>query len=169
MPKSLYLPGYSLSSEVESQDATILIGWMTLFTHFLALFYFLDVYRGTNSDIIISLTFEYSNGTMHAIALALAIYSIIYMITASLGLILGVKTETRIYYFPWLVFTAIEIILFVYQAFFLLWKYSYDANVDILVLALTLFTCYQIYLYTIVLSNYRYLKRIQSPTLIFPV
>uniref|UniRef100_A0A6G1SMM0 Uncharacterized protein n=1 Tax=Aceria tosichella TaxID=561515 RepID=A0A6G1SMM0_9ACAR len=169
MPMSLFLPGYSLSSKLESRDATIIIGWYTLILHFLAAFYFLDIYRGNNSDWIPSPIFEYSTDTMYAISLGLAIYSVIYIILASLGLVKGVKTETRIYYFPWFIFTAMEILLLIYQAFLLWWKYSYDVGVNVMVMALIIFTCYHIYLYLIVLSNYRYLKRIQSPTLIFPV
>ena len=169
MPMSLFLPGYTLSSRLGSREATIFIGWYTLILHFLAAFYFLDVYRGNSSDWIPSPIFEYSSETMLAIALALAIYSLIYIITASLGLIKGGKNETRIYYFPWFIFTAIEILLLMYQAALLWWRYSYDVGVNVMIMALIIFTCFHVYLYLIVLSNYRYLKKIQSPTLIFPV
>lgn len=168
MPMSLFLPGYSLSSKLESRDATIIIGWYTFLIHFLAVFYFLDVCRGNHTDWILSPVFEYSNETMYAISMALASYSIIYLIAGSLALVRGVRTETRIYYFPWFIFTAMEILLFIYQAFLLWWRYSYDVSVNVMVMALLIFTSFHVYLYLIVLSNYRYLKRIQSPTLIFP-
>jgi len=167
MPKSLFLPGYSLNSELGSQDATILIGWCTFLLHFLAAFYFLDVYRGGSSDWVASPIFEYSNGTMHTVAIGLAIFSFLHMMVASPSLIRGVKTETRIYYFPWFIMTALDIMLLVYQAAFLWWRYSYDANTCIILVVILILAFYLTYFYLIVLSNYRYLKRIQSPTLVF--
>lgn len=92
MPLSLFLPGYSLSSNLESRDATIIIGWYTMIIHFLAAFYFLDVYRGNSSDWVPSPIFEYSNETMYMLAMSLAIYSVLYIMIASLGLVRGVKT-----------------------------------------------------------------------------
>lgn len=165
---SLILPGYSLSGKLESRDATIIIGWWTFLIHFLMTFYFLDVYRGGGSDWVPAPTFEYSNDTMNTIAIALTIYSVVYMLFASLGLIRGVKTETRIYYFPWFILTAIELLALLYQAVLLWWKYSYDMNTNLMVVVMFIFACYHSYIYLIVLSNYRYLKRVQSPTLIFP-
>lgn len=168
MPKSLFLPGYSFNSRLESQDATILIGWYTFLLHFLATFYFLDIYRGGNSDWVPSPIFEYSNGSMQTVSLVFATFSIMYMLLASLGLIKGVKSDTRIYYFPYFILTAIEILLLIYQAGFLWWRYSYDANTCLILVVILMFAAYHTYLYLIVLSNYRHLKRIQSPTLIFP-
>lgn len=167
MPKSLFLPGYSLNSQLDSQDATILIGWYTFIIHFLATFYFLDIQRGNDSTWIPSPIFEYSNESMRSISLMLSVFSIMFMIF-SLGLIRGVKKETRIYYFPWFFATAAEILLLFYQAFCLWWRYSYDANTCLALVVLLIFAVYNTYLYLIVLSNYRYLKQIQSPTLIFP-
>lgn len=92
MPLSLILPGYSLSSKLESRDATIIIGWYTLVLHLLSAFYFLDVYRGSSSDWVPSPLFEFPSETMYTLAIVLAIYSFIYMVVASLGLIRGVKT-----------------------------------------------------------------------------
>lgn len=92
MPLSLFLPGYSLNPRLESGDATIIIGWYTLIIHFLMTFYFLDVYRGNGSDWVPGPTFEYSTNALYTIALLLAVYSALYMVIASLGLIRGVKT-----------------------------------------------------------------------------
>lgn len=91
MPLSLFLPGYSLSNKLESQEATIIIGWYTFVMHLLSGFYFIDVYRGSFSDSVISPLFEYGSGVMSSLAIILAVYSFIYMFTASLGLIKGVK------------------------------------------------------------------------------
>lgn len=38
------------------------------------------------------------------------------------------QQETRIYYFPWFILTALEVMLLLYQAFFLVWKYSFDVS-----------------------------------------
>lgn len=161
MPLSLFLPGYSLDSKLESGDATIIIGWYTLIIHFLMTFFFLDVYRGNESDWVLAPTFEYTNETMYLIALTLAIYSATYIVIASLGLIRGVKTvsfeflrkdsslfyrlllipqcrsqrlqETRIYYFPWLILTAIEIAALLYQVVLLWWRYSYDVGISMII------------------------------------
>lgn len=163
----LSLPGYNLESKLDSQDATIFIGCFTLFTHFLATFFFLDIFRGGKSDWILSPLFEYQQQTAATLALALAGYSILYMI-GCLGLMRGVRTETRIYYFPWFIFTTFEITLAICQALFLIWKYSFDAETLVSSAAIIIVTLYHCYLYIIVLSNYKFLKKIQSPTLIFP-
>lgn len=168
MPASLTLPGYNLESKVESRDATILIGYYTFCLHLLAGFYFLDVFRGSESDWEISPLFEYSTDSVQAIALLIALYCFTFMIVASLGLVRGVKQETRIYYWPWLILTLLELIVLYYQSAYLIWRYSYDGNTIFLAVVLLLFTFYHMHLYLVVWSNYRYLKRIQSPTLIFP-
>lgn len=157
-----------MNSKLESRDATIIIGWYTFVLHLLSAFYFLDVYRGSSSDWVPSPLFEYSTDTMYTLAIILAIYSLSFMVTGSLGLIWGVKTETRIYYFPWLILTAFETAFLYYQVCFVAWKYSYDADTNLLAIIILVFAIYHTYLYLIVLSNYRYLKRIQNPTLIFP-
>lgn len=92
MPLSLILPGYTMSSKVESRDATIIIGWYTFVLHLLAAFYFLDILLGSSSDWISSPLFEYSRDTMYTLATILSIYSFLYMVVASLGLIKGVKS-----------------------------------------------------------------------------
>lgn len=167
MPMKLSLPGYNLESKLDSQDATIFIGYLTLFTHFLATFFFLDIARGGTSDWIPSPIFEYQPSTAATLALIIACYSIIYMVSCKL-LIRGVKKETRIHYFPWFIFTAIEIVLAYYQAFYLILRYSYDAESLIFSVVIIIVACYHFYLYMIVSSNYKFLKRIQNPTLIFP-
>lgn len=88
----MIFPGYSMSSKLESRDATILIAWYTLLLHLMATFYFLDIYRGSDSDWIPSPLFEYQTDTMYVLALTLAIYSFLYMIVASLGLLKGVQS-----------------------------------------------------------------------------
>lgn len=92
MPKTLKLPNYFLDSNLDSQDSTIFIGWYTMFLHFLAGFYFLDVLRGSASDFVLSPVFEYSSDSMYKLSVFLAIYSFLYMIVASLSLIKGVKS-----------------------------------------------------------------------------
>lgn len=92
MPLSLMLPGYTMSSKLESRDATIIIAWYTFVLHLIAAFYFLDVCRGSPSDWVPSPLFEYPLETMYTLAIILAIYSFLYMLIASLGLIRGVKT-----------------------------------------------------------------------------
>lgn len=92
MPLSLCLPGYTMSSKLESPEATIFIGWYTFVLHLLFGFYCLDVYRGSASDWVASPLFELSGDTLATAAIVLAAYSFIYMFVASLGIIRGVKT-----------------------------------------------------------------------------
>lgn len=47
-------------------------------------------------------------------------------------------------------------------------SFSLQSNTNLIVVIAGIFGVYHIYLYLIVLSNYRYLKRMQNPTLIFP-
>ena len=94
MPHPLFIPGYSLDSRLESRQATIFIGWYTFVLHFLVGFYFLDVFRGSNSDWVASPLFEYSNGSMRTAAAIVALYSFLFMLFGSLGLIRGVKTAS---------------------------------------------------------------------------
>lgn len=91
MPKSLVLPGYPDIPRLESRQGTILIGWFTLVLHFLAGFYFLDIYRGGASDWIVSPIFEYSKDISRTYSIAIAAYSFLFMIFGSIGLIKGVK------------------------------------------------------------------------------
>lgn len=91
MPLSLKIPGYPDIPERESKDATIMIGWYSFIIHLVAAVYFLDVYRGGSSDLVVSPIFEYSKDSMRSMAFSLAIYSILYMFLGSLGLIRGVK------------------------------------------------------------------------------
>lgn len=95
MPLSLKLPGYPDIPKYESREATIFVGWYTLALHALALFYFLDVYRGSASDWVLSPIFEYSKDSMYSTALSLSLYCFIYSIVASLGLIRGVKAVSN--------------------------------------------------------------------------
>lgn len=96
MPLSLILPGYTMSSKVESRDATIIIAWYTFVLHLLAAFYFLDILLGSSSDWVPSPLFEYSKETMYTLATILCIYSFLFMIFASLGLVKGVKSVSSI-------------------------------------------------------------------------
>lgn len=96
MPMSLFLPGFTLNSKLESHRATIIIGWYTFMLHLMLAVYCLDIYRGSASDWVGSPLFGYSTVTMDYLAIGLAIYSIIYMIFGSLGLIRGVKTVSSL-------------------------------------------------------------------------
>lgn len=86
----LSLLGYNL----DSRDATIFIGYYTLFIHFLATFFFLDALRGSNSDWVVSPLFEYPQATSFTLGSIFASYCIAHMIS-SLGLVRGVKTVSE--------------------------------------------------------------------------
>lgn len=91
MATPLILPGYPDIPQLESRQGTILIGWYTFVLHFLAGFYFLDVYRGGNSDWILSPVFDYPQEASRTYALGFVIYSFSFMFFGSIGLIKGVE------------------------------------------------------------------------------
>lgn len=96
MALSFALPYLGYSFKLDSPNATILIGLYTFILHMLFGFYNLDVYRGSSSDWVPSPIFELSVDTMNSVAIILAIYSFLYMFIASLGLIHGVQTVSRV-------------------------------------------------------------------------
>ncbi|KAG9510958.1 hypothetical protein GZH46_00482 [Fragariocoptes setiger] len=126
MPVTCWAPCFKLNQgHLDSRDATRVIAWYTFVLHALSLVYFLDARNGGPTDVFYSPLFEYSKSDMYMLAKFLAFYSFAYLILGSLGLLRGIKTETRIYYIPWLWMTAFEILYLIFFSSYLIWRYTY--------------------------------------------
>ncbi|CAG2100255.1 unnamed protein product [Medioppia subpectinata] len=118
------------------------------------------------SDTFFSPLFEFNRYGMTVSSLFLIIYSISYIFFCSLGLIHGIKTETRFYYLPFIYVTLLEILFVVSFGIFMVYRYYHNEWATFAALILWCYSCYHFYLYLVVVSLYYHIKALQNPTFI---
>jgi hypothetical protein len=145
---------------------SIFIAIYTAVLHFTFFFYGIYVLDGGRTDTFYSPLFEFGKSGMNWIASCLIIYSLFFIICCSVGLIYGIRSETRFYYLPWLWCTVLEILFAVTFAIFMVYRYWHYAWATFAALILWSYSAYHSYLFWAVRSQYYILKELQEPTFI---
>jgi len=145
---------------------SIIIAVYTAVLHILSLMYAVYILTGGRSDTFYSPLFEFSKHGMNWIAGWLIAYSLFFIICGSIGLIYGIRSETRFFYLPWLWCTFIELLFMVGFGIFMVYRYYHYAWATFASLILWSYAAYHSYLYWAVISQYFILKDLQEPTFI---
>jgi len=155
------------SSHVNLERGSILIAIYTAVLHVLSMFYGLALLTGSvRTDTFYSPVFEFSKASTRSIAIFLVIYSLVFVICCSIGLIYGVQRETRFFYLPWLYCSFLELLFMVSFGIFMVYRYWHYSWATFASLILWSFSGYHSYLLWTVVSLYCHLKELQEPTFI---
>lgn len=166
--KRCWAPCFTLNqrNSIDLEPACIIIAIYTGVLHVLTGFYGIYVLDGGRTDTFYSPIFEFSKSTTNGLSIFILIYSILYIICCSIGLIYGVRSETRFYYIPFLWTTLLELLCMISFGLFMIYRYWHYGWAFFATITLWFYSAYHFYLFWTVVSQYYYLKDLQEPTFI---
>lgn len=164
-----WAPCFTLSkdSRIPLERGSILIALYTAILHVLTLFYGIAILSNSvRTDTFFSPFFEFTRNATVGLAIVLIIYSLFFIVCCSIGLVHGVRSETRFFYLPWLFCSVIELVLMISFGIFMMYRYWHYGWASFAALTLWFYSAYHFYLLWAVVSLYHYLQELQEPTFI---
>lgn len=108
-----WAPCFTINNWLDLESGSILIALYTALVHVLSMMYGVYILDGGRTDTFYSPLFEFGKSGARNMAIFSLLYSIFFIVCCSIGLMYGIRRETRFYYLPWIWCSFLELMAIV--------------------------------------------------------